>query len=99
MWSTRGELQHWEVDLDKRTDYIVKTRHRQLETMAPRSWSRNWPGEIAERILSGEDDERIKRLEDGSVKLLVSKISRLGLGFNGRFRDDECGPIRWGEVV
>jgi hypothetical protein len=36
MGSTRGELQHWEVDLDKRTTFIVKTSLRQLEKMARR---------------------------------------------------------------
>lgn len=38
--------------------------------------------EIAERILNGEDDERIKRLVDGSVKVLVSKMFPTGSGFH-----------------
>ena len=76
-----GELQHWEVDVDKRTAQIVKTGHRQLDSMAPRVSVKELAEEIAERILSGEDDERIKRLEDGSVKVLVSEIFPTGSGF------------------
>jgi hypothetical protein len=37
--------------------------------------------EIAERILSGGQDDRVKRLDDGSVKVLVSKIFPGGSGF------------------
>jgi hypothetical protein len=58
-----------------------KTRLRQLEKMAPRISVKELAEEIADRILSGEDDQRIKRLEDGSVKVLVSKIIPIGSGF------------------
>jgi hypothetical protein len=81
MGSTRGELQHWEIDLDARTADIVKTSHRQLEKTAPRISLKDLAEEIAERILSGEEDDRIKCLEDGSVKVLVSKIFPAGSGF------------------
>jgi hypothetical protein len=81
MGSTRGELQDWEVDVDKQTAVLVKSRHRQLEKMAPRISIKVLAEEFAERILSGEDDERIKRLEDGSVKVVVSTIFPAGSGF------------------
>jgi len=79
--STRGELQHWEVDLDKQTARIVKTGYRQLESMAHRLSIKELAEEIAERILSGGQDDRVKRLDDGSVKVLVSKIFPTGSGF------------------
>ena len=108
MGSTRGELQHWKVDLDKQTARIVKTGYRQLEKMAPRLSVKELAEEIAERILSGEDDERIKRLDDGSVKLLVSKIVPIGSAFqrtvSGRtkaarqVRGREVSQVGWVET-
>jgi hypothetical protein len=79
--STRGQLQHWEVDFDKHTARIVKTRYRQLESMAPRLSVKALAEEIADRILNGEVDDRIERLEDGSVKVLISKIFPSGSAF------------------
>ena len=79
--STRAELQHWEINLDNRTACIVKEGHRQLQTMAPRVSVNAIAEEIAGLILSGSDDERILRLDDGSVKVRVSKVFAEGSGF------------------
>jgi hypothetical protein len=79
--STRGELQHWSVDLENRTAQIVKTSQRQLKKMAPRVSVKELAEEIADQILGGGDDNRLKRLEDGSVKVLLTKIFPTGSGF------------------
>jgi hypothetical protein len=34
--STRAEMQHWQVDLERRTVTVVKTGHQQLRPMQPR---------------------------------------------------------------
>jgi hypothetical protein len=34
--SSRAEIQHWEVDLEKKTAILTKTGHRQLRPMRPR---------------------------------------------------------------
>jgi len=72
--STRAELQHWELNLDDQTASIVKEGHRQLQTMAPRISVKAIAEEIAGLILSGSEDERILRLDDGSVKVRASKV-------------------------
>ena len=79
--STRAELQHWEINLDNRTACIVNEGHRQLQTMAPRVSVKAIAEEIAGLILSGSDDERILRLDDGSVKVRASKVFADGSGF------------------
>ena len=70
--STRAELQHWEVDIDRRTAGIIKVSRRQLYSMAPREKFGPLADEIVQKILSGEEDDRIKRLADGSVNVLVA---------------------------
>lgn len=72
--STRAELQHWEVNLDDQTAYIVKEGHRQLKTMAPRVSVKVIAEEIADLIISGKNDERIRRQDDGSVKVRASRV-------------------------
>lgn len=81
MGSTRAELQHWEIDVAERTARLVKVGHRQLESMAARTDVKELAAEIALRIVSGEDDDRIKWFEDRSVKILVTKIFPTGSGF------------------
>lgn len=79
--STRAELQHWEVNLDDQTACIVKEGHRQLQTMAPRVSVKAVAEEIATLIVSGRDDERILRLDDGSVKVRASRVFPDGSGY------------------
>ena len=79
--STRGELQHWEVDLDNWTARITKTGHRQLKPMAARHSIKQIAEEIAARILNGEEDHRLQRFDDGTVRVLASAIFPMGSGF------------------
>src|SRR4051794_23218609 len=62
--STRAELQHWSVNLDDATATLSRTGHRQLEPMSPRittSEMRERAGRLAELIVNGRDDERLRR--------------------------------------
>lgn len=79
--STRAELQHWEINLHDQTACIIKEGHRQLEAMAPRVSVKAIAEEIAGLILSGMNDTRIRRQDDGSVKIVLSKIFPSGSGF------------------
>jgi hypothetical protein len=79
--STRAELHHWEVDLDKGSARIVKVSHRQLVTMAPRLSIRALAAEIAEAVLGGWPNQHVRREDDGSIRVLLSKIFPAGSGF------------------
>ena len=79
--STRAELQHWEINLDKLTAHIVKEGHRRLEPMAARVSVKAIAEEIAGLILSGKKDARIRRQDDGSVQIVLSKIFPSGSAF------------------
>ncbi|MEK6259019.1 MAG: hypothetical protein AABP62_10430 [Planctomycetota bacterium] len=79
--STRAELQHWEVNLDEQTACIVKEGHRQLEPMAPRMSIKAIAEEVGVLILGGKMDERIRRQEDGCVKIVMSKLFPSDSGF------------------
>jgi hypothetical protein len=79
--STRAELQQWEINLDNRTACIVKEGHRQLQTMAPRVSVKAIAEEVVSLILNGRDDDRILRLDNGSVKVRASKVFAEGSGF------------------
>lgn len=81
MGSTRAELQHWEIDIEKWTARIVRSGHRQLEPMAPRLSVKAIADEIVQHIVEGIEDDRIKQLDDGRVKVLGSKIFPTGSGF------------------
>lgn len=79
--STRAELQHWELNLDEQTACIVKEGHRQLQTMAPRMSIKAIAEEVGVLILSGKMDARIRRQEDGCVKIVMSKLFPSDSGF------------------
>jgi len=81
MGSTRAELQHWQVDVEKKTATLVKSGHRQLKSMASRLSVKQMAEEIVVSILNDEDDDWLMRLNDGTVKILVSKIFPTGSGF------------------
>lgn len=79
--STRGELQYWEVDLDQKTARLVRSGRRQLKPMAKRLPIQSIAEEIVGKLLAGTDDPRIKRLEDGTVKVIASAVVPSGSGF------------------
>jgi len=79
--STRAELHHWEVDLDKTSARIVRVGHRQLVPMAPRLSIRALADEIAEAVLGGLPNQHVQRQNDGDIRVLLSKIFPAGSGF------------------
>ena len=72
--STRGEVQRWEVDVEKGTARLLGVSGRQIQPMQPPLNVKPVAEELAERIVSGREDERLKRYEDGRVKLLIGEV-------------------------
>ena len=72
--STRGEMQHWTVDLDRKTATVNQIRHRQLSPMASRVDVKPIADEITGLVLGGVIDDRLCWLGDGRVRIEMSKI-------------------------
>ena len=79
--STLAELQHWEINLDKNEAQMVKEGHPQITTMAESKPVKATADEIARLILAGQDDERLARQDDGTVKVLARRIYPEGSGY------------------
>lgn len=79
--STRADLQHWSVNLDELTAEITDTTHRQLEPMAPRRSVTPLAEEIAGKIIRGEEDWRLRWVDDSTVHVVASRIFPSGDGF------------------
>jgi hypothetical protein len=79
--STRAQLQHWEVDLDKRTAAITKTGHRQLAPLVARLSIKSLADELVKTILRGQADHRLVWSDSDSVRVLPSRIFPAGPGF------------------
>ena len=72
--STRAELQRWTVDLDRKTATCERTGHRQLSPMAKRVDVGSIADEVADKIVSGEADDRLHWLKDGRVRVEMGRI-------------------------
>jgi hypothetical protein len=72
--STRTEIQRWSVDLDRRTAKFEQNGHRQLSSMATTVHVAPIAGEIADLIVGGVLDERLRWLGDGRVRVEVGRI-------------------------
>jgi excisionase family DNA binding protein len=81
MGSSRAELQHWEVDLEKRTATLTKTGHRQLRPMARRIYTRPLVDRILAAIRSGGQDQVVSRHDDGTISLNTRLIFPDGSAF------------------
>jgi len=79
--STRAEVQQWTVDLDSQTAACESIGHRQLSPMAGRVDVEPVADEIAEKILSGEPDDRLRWLPDGRVRVEMGKVFPKGSGY------------------
>jgi hypothetical protein len=79
--STRAELQHWEVDIDATTAEITETSRRQLETMAMKVDVEPIKAEIVQKILSGDEDPRLRWIEPGVVQAVLSRVFPNGSGY------------------
>jgi len=72
--STRAELQHWEVDLDRMTATIVKTGQRQIAPMARPVSVTPLAQEVAEAIIQGQSDQRLRWLGGDCVHVVTSRL-------------------------
>jgi hypothetical protein len=103
--STRAELQRWTIDLDSQTATCERTGHRQSSPMAKRVDVEPIAEEIAEKIVNGQPDDRLRWLGDGSVRVQMGKIfpDRSGFrptvqGRRRRLRDaliERLNPMGW----
>jgi hypothetical protein len=78
MGSTRAELQHWEVNVEKKTAVIVKCGHRQLKPMAKRIYIKPLVESILAAIASGSGNELVEKHEDGTFSLNTTLIFPTG---------------------
>ncbi len=72
--STRAELQHWEVDVERMTATIVKTGLRQVAPMARRVSVTPMAQEVAEAIIQGLSDQRLRWLGGDCVHVVTSRL-------------------------
>jgi hypothetical protein len=79
--STRAEVQHWEVNLEKQTATIIKVGHRQLSPMAKRVYIRPLAEELLQAISAGKKDERLIWHGEDEVVLCTSFIFPRKSGF------------------
>lgn len=75
MGSTRAELQRWRVDLDHKTTRCERNRsYRQILPRAGAVRIEPIAREVAESILAGRADERLKWQGEETVRVLMTKI-------------------------
>ena len=104
--STRAELHTWVVDLDRERADIARTGHRRLQPMDPRLDVIPLAESLAQAIIEGKPDDRIKRMKDGSVRIETGSIIPLTNKQTtaGRRKRLRCalvellGPHGWVEV-
>jgi hypothetical protein len=106
--STRAECQRWTVDLEKKSATCERTGHRQLSPMATRVDVEPIADEIADKIVNGEPDDRLRWLGDGSVRVEMAKIFPTGSGYKQtvqgrrrRLRDaliERLNPMGWAHL-
>jgi hypothetical protein len=72
--STRAELHHWELNVEKRTALCGPYGFRQVVPMQPRLDVRPMAEEIAQLIIDHQEDERLKWYPDGAVRVHIGKI-------------------------
>jgi hypothetical protein len=72
--SSRAEVQEWTVDLEQRTKVLKLAGRRQVRTMQCRFDEQPLAQELADAILAGRTDERLKWDGDNHVRLLIGKV-------------------------
>jgi hypothetical protein len=71
--STRAELQRWTVDLDRKTATCDHTVQRQSSPMAEKVDVGSMAEELAQKIVDGVADDRLRWLEDGRVRVEAAR--------------------------
>ena len=77
--STRGELQHWSVDVSARSAVIVKSGRRQLYPMSKRFDAAAAAKELVEAIASHRESASLKWYPDGRVKVNAREVVPIGV--------------------
>jgi hypothetical protein len=72
--SSRATVQEWNVNLDTKSASCVNERSRQHFSPKPRLNVEPMAEEVVRLIVKRKKDERLKWNEDGSVRVLLSKI-------------------------
>jgi hypothetical protein len=71
MGSTRGTIQQWEVNVDTGSASWTNATHRQLEPMAPRLNVGPLVAEVANLIVTGADDPRLRWAPNGQLVTII----------------------------
>ena len=80
--STRAELQHWRVDLDRRTARCERSRsYRQAWPRAEGVKIEPIAREIADSIIGGRADQRLKWQGGETVRVLMAKVFPYDSGY------------------
>lgn len=80
--STRAELQQWRIDLDRKTARCERSRsYRQALPRAEGVRIEPIARELAESIIAGRADQRLKWQGDVTVQVLMAKICPYDLGY------------------
>ena len=80
--STRAELQNWRVDLDRKTAKCERSRsYRQALPRAEGVRIEPIARELAESIIAGRSDPRLKWQGDGTVRILMAKVFPYDSGY------------------
>jgi hypothetical protein len=72
--STRAERQGWQINVEDTTAYSEPMGYTQVEPRQPKWDAEGTAERIANLILNGHEDERLKWKEDGRVQVLIGKI-------------------------
>jgi len=105
--SSRAELHSWSVDINARTATVTLGRFRQLCPKNPPLYVKPIAAELAQIIIEGRDDPRVKWSDDGTVLVKIGKIvpdnapQQTVTGRRERFRAalaDALGQEGWSQV-
>lgn len=104
--SSRAEVHSWSINMRTLEAHCVGVGHRQLRPMDKRQDVEPLAAEIADLILNGKKDQRLKWLSDGNVQVLISSVihetnKQTTAGRRKRFRRalDRLLAPKWKEVL
>jgi hypothetical protein len=80
--STRAEIQQWRVNIDRKTAQCERSRnYRQARPRAEGVRIEPVARELADSIIAGRADQRLKWQGDETVRILMTKIFPSGSGY------------------
>jgi hypothetical protein len=72
--SSTAEVQHWTVTVDQKTAAFGTGKYHQVRPRQPSLEVQPLVEEVARRITARQEDDRLVWRDDGSVKVLISRI-------------------------